>query len=147
MAKPSSTVVKIAGRSQRRERERVTQILVIDDDLATRDLLRQILSDEGYELLLAERLDHAPADAAPDLVIADLVGLTRYANTAARAVVGYLHALYPGTPVIVCTAYEQATSESDRLGAEAVLLKPFTIEELVQTVARLAGQAPGEAGE
>jgi DNA-binding LytR/AlgR family response regulator len=44
---------------------------------------------------------------------------------------------YPTTSIVVCTAYEQAAEESDRLGAAAVVHKPFTIEALVKTVARL----------
>lgn len=115
----------------------VIQILVIEDDLATRDLLREVLSDEGYELLFVERLERAAADAAPDLVITDLVGLGRYESGLARASVCRVQERYPATPIIVCTGYEQAVGESDRLGATAVLRKPFTIEVLVETVARL----------
>jgi DNA-binding NtrC family response regulator len=117
---------------------RVTQILLIEDDGATRDLLRQVLSDEGYELLLVDRLDNAAADAAPDIVITDLVGLDRYERGRARASVRRVQERYPTTPVIVCTGYEQATEESDGLGAAAVLRKPFTIEALLEVVARLA---------
>jgi hypothetical protein len=38
----------------------------------------------------------------------------------------------------VCTGHEEAIEESDNLGAAAVLRKPFTIESLIGTVARLA---------
>lgn len=119
---------------------RVTQILVIEDDRATRDLFRDVLSDEGYELVFVERLEGAAAEAAPDLIITDLVGLGRYESGAARASVARVRELYPATPIIVCTGYEQAVGESDRLGAAAVLRKPFTIEALLQTVARLVAR-------
>ena len=112
--------------------------MVIEDDVATRDLLRQVLGDEGYELLLVGRLEDAAADAAPDLVITDLVGLDRYDSGRAHASVGRVRELYPTTPIIVCTGYEQAAEESDYLGAAAVLPKPFAIEALVQVVSRLA---------
>jgi CheY-like chemotaxis protein len=111
--------------------------LVIEDDRATRDLLRQVLSDEGYELLLVDRLEDAAPGAAPDLVITDLVGLERYASGRARESVRRVQERYQATPVIVCTGYEQAAGESDRLGVDAVLSKPFAIEALVQVVARL----------
>ena len=116
---------------------RVTQILVIEDDRATRDLLRQVLSDEGYELLSVDRLEDAAADAVPELIITDLVGLDRYASGRARMSVRRVQERFPAAPVIVCTGYEQAADESDQLGAAAVLRKPFTIEALVQVVARL----------
>lgn len=116
---------------------RISPILVIEDDGATRDLLRQVLSDEGYELLLVNRLEDAPADAVPQLVMTDLVGLDRYESARARSSVRRVQDRYPATPIVVCTGYEQAAEESDKLGAAAVLRKPFTIEALVQTVARL----------
>jgi DNA-binding NtrC family response regulator len=117
---------------------RVTHILVIDDDGATRDLLRQVLSDEGYELQLANRLEEAAADSVPDLVIADLVGLDRYESARAHAAVRRVQERYPAAPIIVCTGHEEAVEESDKLGAAAVLRKPFTIEALIGTVKRLA---------
>ena len=96
-----------------------------------------MLSDEGYELLLVNRLEEAPADAFPELVITDLVGLDRYESARARSSVRRVQERYTATPIVVCTGYEQAADESDKLGAAAVLRKPFTIEALVQTVARL----------
>ncbi|HEY8787438.1 MAG TPA: response regulator [Candidatus Limnocylindria bacterium] len=112
--------------------------MVIEDDGATRDLLRQVLSDEGYELLLVNRLEDAPAEVVPQLVMTDLVGLDRYESARARSSVRRVQERYPDTPIVVCTGYEQAAEESDELGAAAVLRKPFTIEALVQTVARLS---------
>jgi CheY-like chemotaxis protein len=116
---------------------RVTQILVIEDDRANADLFRQVLGEEGYELQCVERLELTPADATPDLVIADLVGLDRYESEHARRSIQRVQARFRATPVIVCTAYEQALEESDRLGAAAVLHKPFNIAALVETVARV----------
>lgn len=115
----------------------VTRILIIENDRAIRDLFREVLGDERYELLYVERLEHAKADAAPDLVITDLVGLRPYASGPARVLVRRIQKRFPSVPIIVCTAYEQAVEESDRLGATALLIKPFAIEELVQTVARV----------
>ena len=117
---------------------RITQILVIEDDRPISDLLRQVLSDEGYELVLFDGPERVPADAAPDLIITDLAGLHGYESGLARALVRRLQQRFPETPIIVCTAYGQAMEESDRLGAAAVLHKPFPIEALIETVARLA---------
>jgi two-component system nitrogen regulation response regulator NtrX len=116
---------------------RVTQILVIEDDRDIRGLIRQVLSDEGYELTFVDGLDRAPADLAPDLVIMDLVGLRPYESGIAHASVRGVSLRYPTRPIIVCTAHEPALKELDRLGAAAVLPKPFNIEMLLQTVARL----------
>jgi CheY-like chemotaxis protein len=118
----------------------VTQILVIEDDRPIRDLLRDVLSDEGYELIFVEDLEHAAADATPDLVITDLAGLHGFDRRLARALVGRVKQRFPDVPIIVCTAHEQAVEEIDRLGADAVLHKPFPIEALIETVARLAAR-------
>lgn len=118
---------------------RITRILIIEDDRAIRALFRDVLGDEGYELVFVDRLEQAK-DTAPDLVITDLVDVHPFRSGLARAWVARVKGRYPGTPIIVCTASEQATEEFDRLGAEALLIKPFNIEVLVESVARLAGR-------
>ena len=114
--------------------------MVIEDDRDIRNLIRQVLSDEGYDLTFVDGLDRGPADLAPDLVIMDLVGLRPYESGSARASVLVVSLRYPTTPIIVCTAHEPALAEVDRLGAAAVLPKPFSIDLLVETVARLTAQ-------
>lgn len=116
---------------------RVTRILIIEDDRAIRDLFLGVLGDEGYELVFVDSLEQAK-DMPPDLVITDLVDVRPFKGDLARAWVARLKGRYPATPIIVCTAYAQATEEFDRLGADAVLVKPFNIELLVDTVERLA---------
>ena len=114
--------------------------MVIEDDRPIRDLYRDVLSDEGYELLFVERLEDAALEASPDLVITDLSGIHGYETRLARALILRIKESYPDAPIIVCTAHGQAMEEIDRLGAEAVLHKPFPIETLVETVARLAAR-------
>jgi len=130
----------MADLARRRHRLGVTHILVIEDDRDIGNLIRQVLSDEGHDLTFVDGLDRAPADAVPDVVITDLVGVRPYASELARAWVRRVQDRYPQAPVIVCTAQELALKELDRLGAAAVLPKPFSIEMLVQTVARLTAQ-------
>lgn len=118
----------------------ITHILVIEDDRPISDLLREVLSDEGYELVLVDGLDRVPADTAPDLIITDLAGIHGYDSGLARALVRRVQQRFPEKPIIVCTAYGQAMEETDRLGASAVLHKPFPIEALIEVVARLAAE-------
>lgn len=114
--------------------------MVIEDDRPISDLLRQVLSDEGYAVVFIDDLDRAPADATPDLIITDLAGLHGYESGLARAFVLRVQQRYPETPIIVCTSYAQAMAESNQLGAAAVLQKPFMIEALIETVARVASK-------
>ena len=113
----------------------MSHILVIDDDLAIGDLIRDVLREEGHEIVFVEHLESAAPDLAPDLVITDLVGVHGYDTDVARAVLTRVHERYPDVPIIVCTGHEQALRESAQLGAAAVVRKPFTLEALVKTVA------------
>lgn len=110
-------------------------ILVIDDDRAIGELIRDVLREEGYDVSLVDDLESAAADVAPDLVITDLVGLHHYDTDAARAVLARVNERYPDIPLVVCTGHEQALREASRLGATAALRKPFALEALVKTVA------------
>jgi two-component system nitrogen regulation response regulator NtrX len=115
--------------------------LVIEDDPDIRDLLHEVLRDEGYELLFVDNVDREVANAAPDLVITNLAGLHRgYDGGLARASVRRVQERYPAIPIIVCTAKEEALKEPDRLGAAAVLRRPFAIETLIQTVTDLVSR-------
>ena len=114
--------------------------MIIEDDRDIRTLISQVLSDEGYDLVFVDELNSAPVDPVPDVLITDLVGVRPYASDLARAWVRRVQDRYPGTPVIVCTAHELALTDPDQLGAAAVLPKPFAIDLLVRTVARLIGE-------
>ena len=122
------------------------RIAVIDDDEAIRDLLAEVLADEGYEpLVFADgeaalpALGRHPPDALilvrrlpPPLDGWALLGCLR-ADPALRAL-----------PVLVCTGDERAIQEQtavlDRLGC-AALAKPFALDDLLATLVRL-GVAP-----
>jgi len=51
------------------------QILVVDDEIGIRELLSEILFDEGYQVHMAENADQARAyrnEREPDLVLLDI---------------------------------------------------------------------------
>ena len=53
----------------------MSQILVVDDEIGIRELLSEILRDEGYDVLLAENAAVARAAreaGRPDLVLLDI---------------------------------------------------------------------------
>ena len=123
-------------------------ILVVEDDAATRDLLRELLESEGYTVASA-------ADAAAgvarieaggiDLVLLDrrlpeMDGLALCRQVRARPDAVYL-------PIIMLTAV--AGGEQSRTGYAAgvddYLTKPFDIEELLDRV-RIYSHAPGSLG-
>ena len=63
-------------------------ILVVDDEIGIRELLSEILSDEGYQVRLAQNAADARASrsqARPDLVLLDIWSRTPTALRCSRS--------------------------------------------------------------
>lgn len=125
------------------------RILVIEDERDIRRILRQILELSGYEVAEAANGEdglRSVAEKAPDLIICDVAMPGMDGFTVLREL-----RKNPGTefiPVIFLTA--RADREPIRigmnLGAEDYLTKPFSSDELLQSVAaRLQRRASIEA--
>ncbi len=112
-------------------------IVVIDDDATIADLLRSVLDDAEWSAVTSSALDGVTVER-PALVITDLVPLRTYKPEDARAYVATVRERFPGTPVLVLTAHAPAAHEVDRLGATAVMEKPFDMDDLLALVERLA---------
>lgn len=128
------------------------KVLLVDGDRDISDLVRAILTDEGYEV---ECLYDYPGDAVvavvgrlePDCVILDgETGRgTDYGSSWKDAAT--LRGRARGVPVIMFTAHAAASDEaeageSDRAraaGFAAVIRKPFDVDELVAAVAKATG--------
>jgi two-component system response regulator CpxR len=113
-------------------------ILILDDDRVMVELLRTVIEDAGHRVIAAADLDQVPLDARADLVVSDLMPLTAYRPQPARQWVQALRARF-AAPVVVVTAHAAALDEPDRLGADAVVGKPFDIDDLSETVRLLLG--------
>lgn len=108
-------------------------ILVVDDEPALRDLLAELLGDEGHTVLTAA--DGAAAAeilgrAAPDLVVTDAMmprldgpGLLRWMRT---------QPALRGVPAVVVSAVGRV--DPDGLGAVAFVAKPFELAALLAAV-------------
>ena len=112
-------------------------ILVIDDDQIIVDLLKMVVEDAGHDAVVASAVDRIPHRLEPDLVISDLVALKSYEREEARRWVRELRTRFPRIPLVVVTAHGQAVAEASQLGADAVVAKPFDVEALGSTLARL----------
>jgi DNA-binding response OmpR family regulator len=111
----------------------VATILVLDNDPAMTELMRTLLEDQGHTAIIATSLDRVPVDARPDLVLSDLMPLKGYRPDQARAWVASVRARFD-SPVIVVTGHAGAAAEQDKLGAEAVITKPFDLDQLIALV-------------
>lgn len=123
------------------------RILVVDDEPAIRRLNAAVLIDSGYHVDAAE--DGAVAwDALQrnsyDLLVTD----NNMPKVSGVELIKKLHAVRMALPVILVsgTMPTDELKRHPRLQIEATLLKPFTVEELLRTVAKIL-RAPVSARE
>ena len=122
-------------------------IVIADDDPAINDLLRDILSEEGYQVhccFTREEAARVIQRIVPDVAVIDMQMEARDAGLV------LLQSLRdsPQTmrlSVIICSADEiclqQNSDQITQLGAQ-ILPKPFDVEHLLDTVKLLLAAAP-----
>lgn len=113
------------------------QILVVDDEIGIRELLSEILYDEGYQVHLAENAAQAKAmrlNSTPDLVLLDIWmpdtdGLTLLKEWSAQQLLTM--------PVVMMSGHGtiETALEAIRIGAIDFLEKPISLQKLLNTVA------------
>jgi PAS domain S-box-containing protein len=109
-------------------------VLVIDDEDLVRDVVARMIEDLGYAAITAADGQTGLALVEHQVIDAVLVDLSMPLMSGAD-VVSALRASKPDLPVILCTGFDR-----DRRGpvqADAYLPKPFRIEALEQTLARV----------
>src|ERR671914_2552658 len=123
----------------------MTQVLVVDDDLTVRDVVRRYLELDGHQVSLADNGEDALrwiAEHEPDLVVLDLMlpgidGLEVCRRLRQNSAV----------PVVMLTALgeEENRIAGLQLGADDYVTKPFSPRELalrVASVLRRSGATP-----
>jgi len=125
-------------------------ILVVDDEADIRGLLKEILSEEGYEVDVAANAAQARASRArqvPDLVLLDIwmpdvdgITLLREWSTGVT----------DGCPVVMMSGHGtvETAVEATRLGAFDFVEKPLSLAKLLRTVERAldAGRRHRQSG-
>ncbi len=114
----------------------MANILVVDDELGIRDLLSEILNDEGHTIELAENAAQARAArsrGAPDLVLLDIWmpdtdGVSLLKEWAAAGALTM--------PVIMMSGHATIDTavEATKIGAHSFLEKPITLQKLLKAV-------------
>ena len=114
------------------------QILVVDDEIGIRELLSEILSDEGYLVRLAENAAEARAcrnRSRPDLVLLDIWmpdtdGITLLREWSSAGLLTM--------PVVMMSGHGTIDTavEATRIGAYDFLEKPVALQKLLATVGR-----------
>ena len=126
----------------------MANILVVDDELGIRDLLSEILNDEGHTVELAENAAQARAARQrmrPDLVLLDIWmpdtdGVTLLKEWSTGGLLSM--------PVVMMSGHAtiETAVEATKIGAHSFLEKPITMQKLLKAVeAGLARTPPGGA--
>ena len=125
----------------------MANILVVDDELGIRDLLFEILNDEGHTVELAENAAQARQArqlARPDLVLLDIWmpdtdGVSLLKEWSAHGLLNM--------PVIMMSGHATIDTavEATRIGALAFLEKPITLQKLLKAVEQALQKKPAPA--
>ena len=114
------------------------QILVVDDEVGIRELLSEILFDEGYQVHLAENAEQARAyrnEHEPDLVLLDIW----MPDTDGVALLKeWVEQDLLTMPVVMMSGHGtiETAVEATRIGAVDFLEKPIALQKLLSTVAK-----------
>jgi len=125
----------------------MANILVVDDELGIRELLFEILNDEGHQVELAENAAQARAarqGSRPDLVLLDIWmpdtdGVTLLKEWATAGLLNM--------PVVMMSGHATIDTavEATRIGAQAFLEKPITLQKLLKAVESGLARKPAAA--
>jgi len=118
------------------------EILVVDDEIGIRELLSEILFDEGYHVSMAEnaaqarefRNRHLPDLVLLDIWMPDTDGVTLLKEWVADGLLTM--------PVIMMSGHGtiETAVEATRIGAVDFLEKPVSLQKLLDTVAKAIQQ-------
>jgi DNA-binding NtrC family response regulator len=116
---------------------KVSTVLLVDDNPDLGEGLRLVLDDEGYDVALATCGSEAISLSREkrfditfmDMKLPDMTGIEALME---------IIKLYPDARVIMMSGYrvEELLDEAMKRGAESVLAKPFTMEQMLAEIDR-----------
>jgi two-component system chemotaxis response regulator CheY len=122
------------------------RVLIADDAAYMREMLRDILSQGGYEVC-AEAADgdeavQAYREHSPELVTLDIVMPRKSGLDALREIM----TLDAGANVIICSALGQEALVKDMMnaGAKGYLVKPFKPDQVLEVVGMVMAKQSSE---
>jgi len=127
----------------------MAEILIVDDEIGIRELLSEILGDEGHEVVQAENAAQARLArkrARPDLVLLDIWMPDTDGVTLLRE---WVESGSLDMPVIMMSGHAsvETAAQAIKMGAVGFLEKPIALQKLLQAVQRaLKGSPRGPTG-
>jgi two-component system chemotaxis response regulator CheY len=133
-----ATPVRSGSRAPTESEDFRPSVLIVDDEPATVEVLRDILEDGGYETREAHNGDEALRvyrTTQPDAVIMDL----RMPVMDGLTALGEIRRFDPDARVAILSAMctKDAVNNAIRAGAKDFILKPFDIDQVRDAVGEL----------
>lgn len=120
------------------------QVLVVDDNFHVRALLRDNLEDCGYAVTIAcngeDAIDRLSHGYMPTLVITDMV----MPKKQGFETIGEIRSMHPHVKVLAISGgggmkVGDILARAKAAGSDAVMAKPFDMNDFERTVAQLVG--------
>lgn len=117
------------------------KILIVDDNVSLLDMLTEFLTDNGYDVVSCDSGVEALIkfnEVMPDIVLTDVV----MPGFDGIELLLKLRTINPGVRVIVMSGGNRGHADTylhmaDKLGANAVLNKPFELPDLLTQITKL----------
>jgi two-component system chemotaxis response regulator CheY len=114
-------------------------VLVVDDELFFREVLKKIFLDNGFNVV-AEAADGDEAvrkfrEFAPSLVVMDIYMPNKNGFEATKDIIS----IDPAAKILVCsgTGFDDDIDAALKSGASGLIFKPFYDEEVMETVRKI----------
>lgn len=114
------------------------KILIVDDEKNIRFLLKEELTDEGYDVILAESGSVALEmirKEKPDLVTLDI----KMPGEDGLSVLRRIREIEYDLPVIICSAYSVYKSDFSAVAADHYVVKSSNFDELKNKIREILG--------
>lgn len=118
----------------------MAHILVIDDEDHIRNLYKEELADNGYEVSLAGSEEEARDQIKSsifDLIILDI----KLGDSNGLDLLQHIHQQFPKLPVILCTAYDSFQEHYKAAIATDYVVKSFDLTKLKKTISAALGKS------
>lgn len=123
-------------------------ILIVDDDTSIQELIRIILTKNGYSVHQAtdgEEAIHKFMEVNPDLVISD-ISMPKGDGFNVAIIIRSRQSPEARVPILLISAFyddHANVQNAERCGADAFLPKPFTQKQLIEAVEALLEETDG----
>lgn len=115
----------------------MASIMIVEDDLSIRYMLREALRERGHKVMAAvesvhSAMDYLKAGRVPDLVLLDII----LPGGPGTALMDYLRENHKDTKILLATGLteEQVLRTIPKDGYDGYFLKPFDIKSLREKV-------------